>query len=268
MVYCTQLLRGVRYRLRATLTYKAVYQVPSPLGKRFVVIEVVMAIIRKHHVGNYTVVDNGFIRDVALSLKAKGIMLVLLSLPDDWVFTEPWLVSQCSDGITAVRAALGELESHRYLERERVRDENGKLGDSIYNIYEEPNSQKPNLENPNLENHTLLSTNNTDIINKYISTNNTNSEVSEIVSYLNEKAGKNYKASSRRTAELIRARMREGFTVSDFKRVIDNKVSDWKPRKEMEQYLRPETLFGTKFEGYLNENRSGTRQVKRLGDRS
>ena len=112
-----------------------------------------MAIIRKHHVGNYTVVDNGFIRDVTISLKAKGIMLILLSLPDDWVFTEPWLVSQCSDGITAVRSALGELENHGYLHRERVRGESGTLGDSVYDIYEEPN-----LDFLNLDNHTLLNT--------------------------------------------------------------------------------------------------------------
>ena len=94
------------------------------------------------------------------------------------------------------------------------------------------------------------------------------SDIERIVGYLNSKANKNYKASSKKTASLIRARLGEGFTVEDFMRVIDNKVADWKPRKDMEQYLRPETLFGTKFEGYLNENRNETRQVKRLGDRS
>ena len=129
-----------------------------------------MAIIRKHHVGNYTVVDNGFIRDVTISLKAKGIMLILLSLPDDWVFTEPWLVSQCSDGMTAVRSALSELEHHGYLHRERVRHEGGTLGDSVSDIYEEPN-----LDFLNLENRTLLNTDITDnsVIDKP-NTKNTN----------------------------------------------------------------------------------------------
>ena len=94
------------------------------------------------------------------------------------------------------------------------------------------------------------------------------SDVVRIVRYLNSKANKQYKATSKKTRSLINARLKEGFTVEDFMRVIDNKVADWKNRKDMEQYLRPETLFGTKFEGYLNENRTETRQVKRLGDRT
>ena len=229
-----------------------------------------MGITRKHHVGNYTVVDNGYLRDTRLTLKAKGIMTTLLSLPDDWVFTEPWLVSQSNDGITAVRSALSELESFGYLIRTRERDENGRMGDSIYDIYEDPNSQNPNLENLNLENRTLLNTNYIDNSNKeLLSTNNTNTVVREVIAYLNEKAGKNFKASSKHSASLIKARLSEGFSVEDFKRVIDNKVADWKPRKDMEIYLRPETLFGTKFEGYLNENRGEgeKRTVRRLGER-
>lgn len=228
-----------------------------------------MAIIRKNHVGNYTVVDNGFIRDTTLSLKAKGIMLTLLSLPDNWVFTENWLVSQSSDGITAVRGALSELEEHHYLVRTRERNEDGRLGDSIYCIYEEPSSQNPNLENLNLENRTLLSTNNKSIYKEELSTNNNKLSVSPksdiecIVSYLNEKASKNYRATSKKTADLIRARLKEGFSVSDFRKVIDNKVADWKPRPEMERYLRPETLFGAKFEGYLNENRNTEQKAKK-----
>lgn len=229
-----------------------------------------MGITRKHHVGNYTVVDNGYLRDTRLTLKAKGIMTTLLSLPDDWVFTEPWLVSQSNDGITSVRSALSELESFGYLVRTRERDENGRMGDSIYDIYEDPNSQNPNLENLNLENRTLLNTNYIDNSNKeLLSTNNTNTVVREVIAYLNEKTGKNYKASSKHSASLIKARLSEGFSVEDFKRVIDNKVADWKPRKDMEIYLRPETLFGTKFEGYLNENRGEgeKRAVRRLGER-
>lgn len=75
----------------------------------------------------------------------------------------------------------------------------------------------------------------------------------EIISYLNAKSGKSYRASSRKTQSLISARLNEGFKSEDFHRVIDNKCRDWKSDKKMENYLRPETLFGTKFEGYLNE---------------
>lgn len=74
-----------------------------------------------------------------------------------------------------------------------------------------------------------------------------------IVSYLNQKSGKAFRASSEKTKTLIRARIREGFTVDDFKRVIDNKCNDWLSDPERAQYLRPETLFGSKFESYLNQ---------------
>lgn len=76
----------------------------------------------------------------------------------------------------------------------------------------------------------------------------------EIIEYLNNSSGKNYKYSTRTTQRHIRARFEEGFTLEDFKRVIDWKVSQWLGNEEMERYLRPETLFGTKFESYLNES--------------
>jgi uncharacterized phage protein (TIGR02220 family)/predicted phage replisome organizer len=72
-----------------------------------------------------------------------------------------------------------------------------------------------------------------------------------IVDYLNQKAGTKYKASSKKTQTCIHARLAEGFDVEDFKTVIDKKCADW-IGTEWEQYLRPETLFGTKFEAYLN----------------
>ena len=74
----------------------------------------------------------------------------------------------------------------------------------------------------------------------------------EIVDYLNAKAGTHYKASTASTRKHIKARLDEGFTTEDFKSVIDKKCSEWLNNSKMEQYLRPETLFGTKFEGYLN----------------
>ncbi len=75
---------------------------------------------------------------------------------------------------------------------------------------------------------------------------------SEIISYLNERAQTNYRASSQKTKTLIKARWSEGFTLNDFKTVIDKKVAEWL-NSDMCKYLRPETLFGTKFESYLNQ---------------
>lgn len=92
---------------------------------------------------------------------------------------------------------------------------------------------------------------NTDIntdINKYIV---------EIVEYLNKKLGTNYRSTSQNTRSHIKARLEEGFKVDDFKKVIDIKYEEWKDT-DMESYLRPQTLFGTKFESYLNQKAKAT----------
>ena len=75
-----------------------------------------------------------------------------------------------------------------------------------------------------------------------------------VIEYLNNSSGKNYRYTTKATQRHIRARFEEGFTLEDFKRVIDWKVSQWLGDKDMDRYLRPETLFGTKFESYLNES--------------
>ncbi|MGI6095025.1 MAG: conserved phage C-terminal domain-containing protein [Lachnospiraceae bacterium] len=74
----------------------------------------------------------------------------------------------------------------------------------------------------------------------------------EIINYLNQKTGKNFKANGKETQKHINARFKEGFTLEDFKKVIDRKSAAWKGT-EWERYLRPATLFGTKFDSYLNE---------------
>ena len=77
----------------------------------------------------------------------------------------------------------------------------------------------------------------------------------------NQKTNKNFKHTSKVTQRHIRARLAEGFTVSDFKQVIDNKCNDWLRDQKMKEYLRPETLFGTKFESYLNSKTTTTKQT-------
>lgn len=75
----------------------------------------------------------------------------------------------------------------------------------------------------------------------------------EVISYLNQAVGTSYKPTSKETQKHIRARLNDGFNVDDFKRVIDNMARKWLKDEKMNRYLRPETLFGTKFESYLNE---------------
>ncbi|EMJ9049969.1 TPA: conserved phage C-terminal domain-containing protein [Clostridioides difficile] len=74
-----------------------------------------------------------------------------------------------------------------------------------------------------------------------------------IVDYLNKTADKSFKSTTKKTISLIDARLKEGFTEEEFYKVIDNKVLNWLDDDKMNAYLRPETLFGNKFESYLNE---------------
>lgn len=82
---------------------------------------------------------------------------------------------------------------------------------------------------------------------------NDGSKVREIVEYLNQQAGTHYKAGAKLTRKKISARLHEGYTVEDCKRVVDQKVKDWANDSAMARYIRPETLFGTKFESYLQQ---------------
>lgn len=88
---------------------------------------------------------------------------------------------------------------------------------------------------------------------------------SEIIDYLNEKAGTRYRASTPKTQAHIRARWNEGYRLDDFKRVIDVKCDEWLNDTKMRKYLCPDTLFGTKFEKYLNQPMTKTKKG-RLND--
>ena len=87
------------------------------------------------------------------------------------------------------------------------------------------------------------------------SINNTinNNIYSQVVEFLNQKASKSFKSTSQKTRKLIQARLNDGYSLEDFKKVINIKTREWINDKTMSKSLRPETLFGTKFESYLNE---------------
>lgn len=117
----------------------------------------------------------------------------------------------------------------------------------------------------------ITSTNKTSINKTYSRVDEKNEEiVISVINYLNEKADKSYKSTTQKTKSLINARIKEGFTLDDFKKVIDTKTLQWKTNADMNKYLRPETLFGTKFESYLQEknidNRASNNTSNRFAD--
>ena len=134
-----------------------------------------MPVIRVNKTKDYTVMANYHFRDKNLSLKAKGLLSMMLSLPDGWGYSVEGLVKLSSDGRESIMAALKELEKFKYLKRSQSRDRSGKLGEAIYDIYEQPwsgfpTTAKPTSGKPSSENPTLL---NTKVLNtKVLNTNN------------------------------------------------------------------------------------------------
>ena len=97
-----------------------------------------MAVFRVEKTGNYTIVGNYYLRDKSLTLKAKGLLSVILSLPENWDYTLKGLAFICKEGIDAIREAVRELEASGYMTRSRVRNEKGQLTNAEYVIYEQP----------------------------------------------------------------------------------------------------------------------------------
>ena len=140
-----------------------------------------MPVIRVNKTKDYTVMANYHFRDKNLSLKAKGLLSMMLSLPNGWGYSVEGLAKLSSDGRASVMAALKELEKFHYLKRSQARDNSGKLGEAIYDIFEQPWSEKPTTVKPTTgkptaENRTLLNTNR---LNTKVSNTN-NKKVSKV----------------------------------------------------------------------------------------
>ena len=103
----------------------------------------------RQHSKGFTIIPNGILRNQQLSLKGRGLLNTLLSLPPYWVFSEAGLVEIVPDGIGSVRSGLKELEKLGYVHRERIRNEKGQLKGTIWHIYEEP--YFPDPQNPSYE---------------------------------------------------------------------------------------------------------------------
>lgn len=118
-----------------------------------------MAFYRLNKTRNYTVMSNYHLRDQRLSLKAIGLMSKMLSYSDGWNFSTAGLVSMCKEEESAIKSALRELEACGYLRRSRERDSKGRMGGTLFEIYEQPQeeekdpqSENPQVENPQVEN--------------------------------------------------------------------------------------------------------------------
>ncbi|TDL39423.1 alpha/beta hydrolase [Macrococcoides bohemicum] len=137
---------------------------------------------------------------------------------------------------------INRLASLGYLKIEMVYEGKEITQRKIYPI-------NTNSDTPIIRNGEDIITSNINTSNKYIN------EITEVISYLNERTGSKYKETTKGNQEFIIARLNEGFSVDELKIAIDNKVDDWLGTKDA-KYLRPSTLFRkSNFEGYLNQNK-------------
>lgn len=111
-----------------------------------------MAVFRIERTRDYTVMSNHHLRNENLSLKAKGLLSMMLSLPEDWNYTTRGLAKICKEGVDAIGAALRELEAAGYIVRHKLRDRQGRISDTEYVIYEQPQLRKPDTDSPDTEN--------------------------------------------------------------------------------------------------------------------
>lgn len=166
-----------------------------------------------------------FRMDISVIQRALAVFVKLgmVEIVDTIYMVTNWAKYQNSTELGRIKA-LNNARQQRYRDRQRLLLE-----------------QKSNVTN-NVTNNAFCSICNMSYVDVY----------KIIINYLNTKSNKNYKYSTKKTQALIHARCEDGYTIDDFKKVIDIKCADW-VGTEWEQYLRPETLFGNKFEGYLNQ---------------
>ncbi|NLD32275.1 MAG: hypothetical protein GX662_08465 [Trichococcus flocculiformis] len=218
-------------------------------------------------------------RDASLSIEAKAIYAYLASFADEEGKAYPGIELMCHE------LNISEKRFHRHKKQlidqgfitlERERTDNG-WSNNIYTLvgYSVTSHFVP-LRNVPLRNVPLqivtlqndptiiTSLNNTSLINTKLNKKELVEQkpdpipYREIIDYLNQKAGKSFKHSAAGNKKVIKARWNEGYKLDQFKRVVDNKCQDWLNDEKMSQYLQPSTLFGNKFDQYLNQRKGNS----------
>ena len=142
-----------------------------------------MAVFRIERTKDYTVMSNHHLRNHELSLKAKGLLSMMLSLPDDWNYTTRGLAKICKEGVDAIGSALRELETAGYIVRNQLRDQQGRISDTEYVIYEKPQPRQPETPRPDTA---VPDTASPDTENPYLDTPDTAEPYTEKPAQLNK----------------------------------------------------------------------------------
>jgi hypothetical protein len=146
-----------------------------------------MSVIRVNKTKNYTVMSNHHFKEKKMSLKAKGLLSICLSLPNDWNYSVSGLVTLSKDGKDSVMSALAELEKFGYLYREQLVNEKGQFAGIEYHIFEEPQKEYPISENPISDNQNKGKqiSENQSLLNTKLTKNLNNKIIYNINNYIN-----------------------------------------------------------------------------------
>ena len=229
--------------------------------------------IKVEKISNFTTIDNGIFQDRRLSNSARGLLVLMLSLPDDWDYSINGLIAICKEGRCAVRNSLKELKDLGYLKINKIlpNKTSSNVFEYEYVIYEKPQDtgyqgvenqgvDYQGVENRPLDSDPLNNNNKPPLSNKILNNKELIDNIKEtkkenalkVLSYFNEKTGHKYKDTTANMKFLL-ARL-EDYSVDDLISVVDKKYKEWKGTN-MEKYLRIETLFNaTKFESYVNQS--------------
>jgi hypothetical protein len=233
-------------------------------------------IFRAEKTKNYTVMSNYHLRDNNLSLKAKGLMSLLLSLPDDWDFSINGLLSLIKESETCLRSTLDELKRFNYLIVTKYNDENGRF-DYIYNLYEIPqteplpDTQKPDIQNLYMENGGQLNTNiiNTERLNTDSKEKSRKKEKSTKITALEALEG--FKEEFNLSEELtetfkdfieMRKEIKDPITVNGLKRAINKLLTLSEDPEERIEIINQSIIAGYKGLFPLKYNNNQRQQYK------
>ena len=199
----------------------------------------------------WTTVDNMWVKDITLSAKAKGILLYILSLPDDWDLHVNELVTHFTDGEKGIRSGMKELTDKGYLFCIPRKNETGKFLGNDYVVMEDPHAEKGHAEKGHAGKVALLSTKEKPITNSKLCAS---PGQKRIIAHLNDILGlkkpKGFKIDNQQTLKLLNARLHD-YTEADIIAVIDIMAEKWLGT-EWQMFLRPQTLFNiNKFESYV-----------------
>ena len=196
-----------------------------------------MAIYRIHKEDNYVIVDKAFLLNEKISLKAKGLLALLLSYPDDWQFYEAEIVQHAADKVNSLKSGLKELIENGYIVRKHAKDEKGKFKCFEYHIYEKPMLEKPVLEKP-----TLL--NNKDTKNKNTKNKNTKTTPSpELVSEF--KAWYSKYPNQRNEQQTMRnyINTRNKYSAEQLMTALNNYLAEIEEQHTDKRYIKHSTNF-------------------------